>query len=367
MRECRNLDLKRHGFERANESESRSISPTRHCGVYRRTTVDSTNLTTTAVASATASGLINAAQAKPSQTDRNRLTRDAISRRTLRLERMKNWRPSVSHPCLSRDFTLSSVYAQRLFSMTFFRAQIAVYGVTVMLPIICSQEQCRQFDLNIENLLKDAITRLSVETKQLEKIKEDNGVSGAMTYTDPMETSVGLYTPEAGRFLALLTGFDRIAILADELWMCTTLTKDQRNQVIFKWRNILLRISREINLIQVRAKAAISRHKAMLAKNEMRRMASLIDPAVMGNNEEEMDTDAETGLDDLADLGISEAMTSIAAAGHGPQSSASGLGDISLLGDLAAAVQAPTDSKARTKAGRRLPAASDESLMSSVG
>jgi len=329
--------------------------------------VESTNQSTTAAASAAASGLTTAALAQFRQNERGRLTREANSRRTLRLEQLKRWKPSVSHPCLSRDLTLSSVYAQRLFSTTFFRAQIAVYGVTVMLPIICSQDQCRQFDLNIETLLKDVHDKLIVETKQLEKIKADNGVSGALTYTAPLAASVGLYTPEAGRFLALLIGFDRIATLADELWMCTTLTKDQRNTVIFKWRNILLRLSREINLIQVRAKGAINRHKAMLARNDERRMASLIDPSVMGDDEDGVDADTEIGLDDLAALGISDAVNSIAAAGDSQQSSASVLDDISLLGDLAAIVQAPSEDKRRSKTAKRLPSVSDESLMSATG
>jgi len=297
-----------------------------------------------------------AATSSTSVAKRRRMPADPASRRSKNLDRWKRWKPSVSHPRLDRDVTLRSVFAQRMFTMTFYRAQVAVYGVSVMLPIICSPEQCHKFDQNLHKLLKDVHDKLANEVARLEKVKTDNGVRGAITYTAPYADTVGLYTPEAGMFLALLVQFDRLAALADELWMCVQWTKDQRSQCIFTWRNVLLRLAREMNQLQVRAKGAIRRHREMVSRNEAKRLASLSDPAVMDSTPE-----TPTGEEDL---GVDKVAAAVAAAGDAtPARDGAPIADISVLGDIASAVAVPGAAKKRSS--RKTAASAD--LSAAVG
>jgi hypothetical protein len=332
------------------------------CGVFWSNIVDTSNIIEVAHAAS--------ALAPPNpvvfKTPQRRLGADMASVRTAKLERLKKWKPSVSHPCLHRDVKLFSVFAQRLFSMTFFRAQVAVYSVSVMLPIICTQQQCEQFDKDLHKLLKDTQAKLTDEIARVRKVKEDNGVKGAITYTDPLAAEVGLYTPEAGMFLGILQSFDVLATIVDELWMTTMWEKSQRNASIFMWRNVLLRLASEMNKLQIRARSAVSRQQALVANKEMKRTASLSDPSVMGAKDFEEDAVSHVGEGDsvATELGLDMSAAALAAAADRTHNGGPDSADSAIIGDFHASVRGALPKSARRS---KLPAAGTESLMSASG
>lgn len=229
-------------------------------------------------------------------------TERSISQRKHRMDGLKAWEPSVSHPCRPRDITLKSVFSQRLLGMNFYRAQIAVYTISVIMPIMASQADASA----VEDILNDKLGKirsdLDVEIGRLRKVCEDNAIdTEGMRYTDAIDEQVPIYTPEANAFLNLLLQFDVLAQLADILWMSTQWRQDQRNRCIHEWRSRLVNFAREINTLQIRGRMAIRRRDSeklatMVAKEQARLTRRTSD----GDSIDTQDNDSNTGSDGSA-------------------------------------------------------------------
>jgi len=194
------------------------------------------------------------------------------SRRKAKLDVLRQWKPSVSHPAILKEVVLRSVYAQRLLGVTFFRAQIAVYQISVLLPIFTSQQDGEKFGGMLQEKLTAVRSDLRDEVARLQKIIDDNGVEvGTVAYSDQQVDTVPLYTPEANIYLGLLTTFDDVISKADVLWLSGLWRHVQRDNCIHYWRTRLVSFAREINTLQVRARGAMQRHAQLKRNNEAAR------------------------------------------------------------------------------------------------
>jgi hypothetical protein len=198
--------------------------------------------------------------ASPNESKAARQRPDPRSKRQGKLDVLRTWKPSVSHPALMVETTIRSVYAQRMLSITFFRAQMSVYQIGVMLPIFTSQEMGNEF----ENLLGELMGKLKVDLKaeidRMHQLRDNNGVDvSSIVYPDKEVQAVPLYTPEASTFLGMLQSFDEVLCTADALWLSGVWRRVQRENCINYWRGRMVTFAREINSLQLRARGAMRR------------------------------------------------------------------------------------------------------------
>lgn len=210
-------------------------------------------------------------QAEAERTEQRKAERKAYKEK--RRFNAATFLPSASHPYTERAVPLNSSYAQKLFLGLFPRAQLTVYGIQVMLPIIGRDDNNDAVESILLKMLETQLTAIKNETARIHKLLRDNSTEVNLKYTDAKTFTTNIYVPTANRMLSILEHYDRLNEAADAAWHAGLLTSTQRKTVSSSWRRAIAKLVREMHSIYMRSKAAARRdgERRKNEENERRR------------------------------------------------------------------------------------------------
>jgi hypothetical protein len=138
----------------------------------------------------------------------------------------------------------------------FTRVVNALYAIDVILRIIGDDQEIDEVKTVVNTLIGDCGKDVQNEKAQLEKLREDSGITQLPRYTNPATTTVRIVSPQVAQFVALVQRMDELMVTLDALWLCGVLTSKQRSNGAYQWQQRLLRMGRRIVEIERRARAS---------------------------------------------------------------------------------------------------------------
>lgn len=178
----------------------------------------------------------------------------------------QDFKPSLNHIVESREVLVRTLQVQRLLHSCFFRNQISLYQVQVIIPNLAAQDRWQKLEQAVIVMLDKLHEEVRGERDRLKVIAEQAQIpiesSGVFAQTEPMETVLSVYSPEANRFLDLLLALDSVIDIANRLWIRGRFSTQQQRALATQWRRKLVRFTRELHLTRIRAARAAKSERA---------------------------------------------------------------------------------------------------------
>lgn len=170
-----------------------------------------------------------------------------LSRNQQRNQESLNFIPRVSHPADMVEITLKSEYALRLFAQHYGRAQVSLYNVTSVLPVLMRQngysadsvlDVMEQLETLLNSRIDELRDKIDVELRRLKKLSDSNAAPPTETYSRPPQTiAVAGLSPQILEMLNVLQQFDLMVSYVHGLWVGRAFTIRQRETSINGFRN----------------------------------------------------------------------------------------------------------------------------------
>lgn len=170
------------------------------------------------------------------------------------------WRPAHSTAFQDVSISLNSNQAQRVFHLGLVSAQRSLYMIYHTLNNEHGEEALELAETIINQKFKELEDRIVGECGRLETIAKSIAAEPLTGYSAPLEMKVCMYTPDAVRFSRMLSNYDRLVGLADQLRFAGHLKRKDHGHVVHDPRNAITRFSRQLHLLYMQ-----SRNKARRA------------------------------------------------------------------------------------------------------
>lgn len=178
----------------------------------------------------------------------------------------QDFKPSLNHIVESREVLVRTLQVQRLLHSCFFRNQISLYQVQVIIPNLAAQDRWQKLEQAVIVMLDKLHEEVRGERERLKVIADQAQIpvesSGVFAQTEPMETVLSVFSPEANRFLDLLLALDGVIDIANRLWIRGRFSTQQQRALATQWRRKLVRFTRELHLTRIRAARAAKSERA---------------------------------------------------------------------------------------------------------
>ena len=179
------------------------------------------------------------------------------------VEQSKRIEQVKSRPVFKQKLTVKTIEAQRVMNRSFDRAAYALFSIDVIMRIIGEQTDKRSEIDELETTIQDHITKVSddmdKEIARFEKLMADNGIENEPEYTNPVEYSIEITSPQVARFASLTRKLDRFMVLSDSLWMNAVLSNFQRTDGHYHWQQRVIKLAGRIIGIERFARIAARR------------------------------------------------------------------------------------------------------------
>lgn len=161
-----------------------------------------------------------------------------------------------SNPILQRKIRLKTNHAQRVHHRGFGRTSNSLHRVDVVLQIISDQKSVDEVEQIIDELFDQYLTDIGQEQARLASLLESNGITGEPEYTNPLDVSVEISSPQVSRLVRVLEQFENLVVAIDTLWLYGVFNNKQRKDSIYEWQRRSLRLGNRIVDIEKRAQRA---------------------------------------------------------------------------------------------------------------
>lgn len=169
----------------------------------------------------------------------------------------QDFKPNHNHIVESREVVLRTLAAQRLLYLCFFRNQISLYQVQVIIPNLAAQDRWQKLEETVIAMLDKLGDEAKAERDRTKMLAEQSQIPlegpGVFGQTEPLNTLLQVYSPEANRFLDLLLLIDNMFDIANRLWIRGRFSTQQQRSLATHWRRKLVRFTRELHLTRIRA------------------------------------------------------------------------------------------------------------------
>jgi len=159
-----------------------------------------------------------------------------------------------SRAVFEEKITFSSLQAHHVMNRCFDKLNRSLFSISVILPITCDEDKIDQVNEVINGYFSDCENDLTLQTAQMKKILDDNGVDKLAGYSEPKEYIEELYSPRMKKFLMLVDSLDKLIRLIDTVWYASELTDKQKKIAGIQWRQRLIKLSGRIINIEKRAR-----------------------------------------------------------------------------------------------------------------
>ena len=162
-------------------------------------------------------------------------------------------REKVSTAFIARSFTLGSNQAQKVYHRSFDITSRALYDLGILLRIIGTKEQAMEVEGVVDDLLLHVDREIQEEKIRLDKLIEENGVTGEVGFSMPVQGEAQISSPRAGRYLGLICEMDALIGTMTLLWISGVLLDAQYSDGTYRWQRRLLKVAARIQNITHRA------------------------------------------------------------------------------------------------------------------
>jgi hypothetical protein len=153
---------------------------------------------------------------------------------------------SNTRPYIKQPVTLYTYPAQGVFKRHWQRMASASFNLATLLRQLTTEENAAQVEKALDEATNDLMDRIKQEKERFQKTRDDVGAIGQPQYTAPLETSIEISSPRAGRLLAMLQQFDYLMVELDALWLHEAITDGPYNQHQRQWERQFSRLAGRI-------------------------------------------------------------------------------------------------------------------------
>lgn len=170
------------------------------------------------------------------------------------------WRPAVSAPQLQCEISLNTVFAQKLLQQLYGRLQVALYGMSVTIPImerdlgVTGSKLAEMFQKSHQHLTHVQHTTAERYRQWLQAA----GTLPAISY-QAQTRQFPVFCPNAKRALEHFAAADTLIQLLDQLWYANVLDATQHKRAVLETCAQVKNFSREMEGLWLRSKAAVLR------------------------------------------------------------------------------------------------------------
>ncbi|AVP99316.1 hypothetical protein C7S18_20025 [Ahniella affigens] len=173
------------------------------------------------------------------------------------------WRPAVSAPQLHCEISLKTVFAQKLLQQLFGRLQVALYGMSVTIPIM--ERDMGATGSKLADVFQRSHQHLThvqhTTTERYRQWLQAAGAPPAISY-QAQTRHFPVFCPNAKRALEHFSAADNMIQLLDQLWYANVLDATQHKRAVLETCAQVKNFSREMEGLWLRSKAAVLRAQA---------------------------------------------------------------------------------------------------------
>ncbi|OAI16231.1 hypothetical protein A1507_11770 [Methylomonas koyamae] len=141
---------------------------------------------------------------------------------------------------------LNSEYSKRVHNRYFKSVVSALYMIDTILYIIGEKDHIEQVQEAVSGLIEPCTQDLLREIERLEKLRDDNGVSGLPKYSNPGRYDIEIVSPQVSQFVSLMLKMDDAMKLVDTLWLSNIIPNDKRADTERQWQLRIQKLARRI-------------------------------------------------------------------------------------------------------------------------
>ncbi|WP_427551949.1 hypothetical protein ACQE3D_25545 (plasmid) [Methylomonas sp. MS20] len=196
-----------------------------------------------------------------------------------------------SRPSFTQTLVLNSEYTKRVHQRYFRSVVTALYMLDTILYVIGEKEHIDQVQAAVSQLIEACTSDLGREIERLEKLRDENGISGTPKYSNPGSYEIEIVSPQVSQFVALMLKMDDVMKLVDTLWLSNMIANEKRADTEHQWQLRIQKLARRI--ISLRTAA----YREARTRGKTDEVASarqvLIDKGIDLDDDEKDDADAE--------------------------------------------------------------------------
>ncbi|WP_157205524.1 hypothetical protein [Methylomonas koyamae] len=151
-----------------------------------------------------------------------------------------------SRPSFTQSLVLNSEYSKRVHNRYFKSVVSALYMIDTILYIIGEKDHIEQVQEAVSGLIEPCTQDLLREIERLEKLRDDNGVSGLPKYSNPGRYDIEIVSPQVSQFVSLMLKMDDAMKLVDTLWLSNIIPNDKRADTERQWQLRIQKLARRI-------------------------------------------------------------------------------------------------------------------------
>ncbi|ATG92515.1 hypothetical protein [Methylomonas koyamae] len=196
-----------------------------------------------------------------------------------------------SRPSFTQSLVLNSEYSKRVHQRYFKSVVSALYMIDTILYIIGEKDHIDQVQEAVSGLIDACTQDLLREIERLEKLRDDNGVSGTPKYSNPGRYDIEIVSPQVSQFVSLMLKMDDAMKLVDTLWLSNIIPNDKRADTERQWQLRIQKLARRI----------ISLRGSAYREARARGKTTEVETATQALIDKGVDLDTDDGKD-LADI-----------------------------------------------------------------
>lgn len=165
----------------------------------------------------------------------------------------------VSRAFVTRKDRLGSHIAQKVYGRSYNITAESLYSLGIMLRIVGTEEQAKEAEKVVDEMLTQVAQEIETEKARLEKLLDDNGITGTVQFTSPQDVEVQISSPRGGRYFGIIRALDDLIGKLTALWISGVIADAQYSQGSFQWQRRVLKAGARIQNISKRAIRAAGR------------------------------------------------------------------------------------------------------------
>lgn len=151
-----------------------------------------------------------------------------------------------SRPSFTETLVLNSEYTKRVHQRYFRSVVTALYMIDTILYVIGEKDHIEQVQAAVSGLIDACTHDLLTEIERLEKLRDENGISGTPKYSNPGRYEIEIVSPQVSQFVALMLKMDDVMKLVDTLWLSNVIANDKRADTEHQWQLRIQKLARRI-------------------------------------------------------------------------------------------------------------------------
>ncbi|NOI31846.1 hypothetical protein [Vibrio coralliilyticus] len=152
---------------------------------------------------------------------------------------------AYSRPAIEKQLTVTSEAAINAAETYMKNTMSAIYALDVILYYIADPATTEAANQKVAEMLEEKIARFNKDISKYQNTVEELDLAEAK-YTEEHSETYLIYSPLCGQYIQLIKKFDNLTGLIDQLWLNNEMPSKKRNSEVWKLKNHLLNVSRQL-------------------------------------------------------------------------------------------------------------------------